>query len=210
MSEYFNEDKLNEDRSKKLIVACSNAQRDVVEKLIAASPNIQETINDKNNMGETALHVTATGGDHYIIQTLLDNGADPKISDRQGRTPLMRAALLGNLDAVQVFVGHDESNVYDAGSSGQTPLHCACLISNMELIHQFIELDGEGRALKMRDDQGNTPFLECAQPPVQIEPFEFLLESGADVNEENNNGETALLLAARNSATKAITFLLGE
>jgi len=208
MSQYYNEDKLNEDRSKKLIVACSNAQRDVVEKLIEANPNIRETINDKNNMGETALHVTAIGGDHYIVQTLLDNGADPKISDKQGRTPLMRAALLGNLDAVQVFVAHDETNVFDAGSTGQTPLHCACLISNMELINQFIELDSEGRALKMRDNEGNTPFLECAQPPVLNEPFEFLLEAGADVNEENNNGENALLFAARNGATKTITFLL--
>lgn len=209
MSQYFNEEKLNEDRSKKLIVACSNAQRDTVEKIIAATPNIRESINDKNNMGETALHATATGGDHYIVQCLLDNGADPKISDRQGRTPLMRAAYLGNLDAVQVFVAHDESNVLDAGSTGQTPLHCACLISNMELINQFIELDPAGKALKMKDNEGNTPFLSCAEPPVTIEPFEFLLESGSSVNEENNKGENALLLASRAGANKALKFLLG-
>lgn len=209
MSQYFNEDKLNEDRSKKLIVACSNAQRDVVEKLIAANPNIRESINEKNNMGETALHATATGGDHYIIQCLLDNGADPKISDRQGRTPLMRAALLGNLDAVQVFVDFDESNVLDDGSTGQVPLHCACLISNMDLIDQFIELDEERKTLKVRDNEGNTPFLACAQPPVGIEPFEHLLNAGADVNEENNKGENALLIASRNGANKAVRYLLG-
>lgn len=210
MSQYFNEDKLNEDRSKKLIVACSNAQRDVVEKLIAANPNIRDTINDKNNMGETALHATATGGDHYIVQCLLDNGADPKISDRQGRTPLMRAALLGNLDAVQVFVAHDETNVLDAGSTGQTPLHCACLISNMDLIDQFIELDEDGKTLKMRDNEGNTPLLACAQPPVQIDPFEHLLQAGADVNEENTKGENSLLIASRNGANKVIKYLLGK
>jgi ankyrin repeat protein len=209
MSQYFNEDKLNEDMSKKLIVACSNAKRDEVERLLQQE-NIRRAINEKNNMGETALHVTASGGDHFIIQSLLDNGADPKISDRQGRTPLMRAALLGNLDAVQVFLAHDQSNVFDKGSTGQLPLHCACLLSSMELISQFLELDPDGNTLKARDNQGNSPFLCCAEPPCTVEALEYLLDNAADINTENDKGETALLLAARAGANPAIKFLLGK
>jgi len=207
MSQYFNEDKLNEDSSKKLIVACSNAKRDDVEKMLERE-DIRSAINVKNNMGETALHATATGGDHYIVQLLLDNGADPKISDRQGRTPLMRAAHLENLDAVQVFLAFDESNVYDSGSTGQLPIHCASLLSNMELMNQFLEIDDEGKTLKMRDNEGNDPFLCAAQPPCTVEGLEFLLEHGSDINSENNRGETALLLAARAGANPAIKFLL--
>lgn len=210
MSQYFNEAKLNEDKSKRLIVACADAKRDEVERLIEADPNIEQTINDKNNQGETALHATATGGDHYIVQSLLDHGADPKLSDKQGRTPLMRAALMGNLDAVQVFVAHDEDNIFDAGSTGMLPIHCACLISHLALVEQFIELDEEGKTLTVRDNEGTTAFLAAATPPINTEVLEFLLESGSDVNEKNNAGETALLLAAKAGNNKAIQYLLSK
>jgi len=43
-----------------------------------------------------------------------------------------------------------------------------------------------------------------------IEPFEYLLDSGSDINEENNNGQNALLIASKNSATKAIKYLLSK
>ena len=210
MSTYYNEDKLNEDKSKKLIVACANAQRDEVEKLINTLPNIAQIVNEKNNMGETALHATAVGGDHLIVQKLLDTGANPKISDKQGKTPLMRAAVLGNLDAVQVFVAHDPSNIFDAGSTGQLPLHCACLISNMDLINQFLELDPEKKTLKATDDNGDTPWLAAMQPPIDVEVLEFLLGAGSNVNEKNKKGETALLLAARASNSAGIKYLLGN
>ena len=96
MSTYFNEAKLNEDATKKLIVACADANRAEVEKIIANDPNIKQTILEKNNQGDTALHVTATGGDHYILQNLLEAGGDLTVSDKQGRTPLMKASLLGS------------------------------------------------------------------------------------------------------------------
>ena len=210
MSQYFNEHKLDEDKSVKLIVACANANRDEVDTIIERDKNIRNTVNLKNNQGETALHVTATGGDHVIIQKLLDNGADMTISDKQGCTPLMRASAMGNLDAVQVFLSFNGENLFFPGTNGQTPLHCACLISNMPLISQFIELDHSGQTLKMKDKEGNSPFLAAANPPCNPEVLNFLLEHGSDINEQNNKGETALLIAARAGATPAVRFLLGK
>ena len=208
---YYSEAKLDEDKSKKLIVACSNAKRDLVEKLIEEDRNIATTINEVNNQGETAAHAAATGGDHYIIQMLLDNGADVHLSDKQGNTPLMRAAAMGkdNLEAVQVFLSHEPGLLFHQGTTGKTAYHCACIISDMDLLEHFTELDEDGRALKIADSEGNTPWLCAAMPPIKEEVLAYLLDHGAQINEHNLKHESALLLVARAGATRAIQFLLG-
>ena len=48
-------------------------------------------INQKNGEGETALHIAAISGFRDKIQCLLDNGADPFITDNNGNTPLQIA-----------------------------------------------------------------------------------------------------------------------
>merc|ERR1711934_1010877 len=207
MSEYYSEAKLAENKSKKLIVACANAKRDEVERIIESAANIEALINEKNNQGETAAHVAATGGDHVIIQMLLDNGADTMASDKQGDLPIMRAARMGNYEAVQVFLAHDEESLFKTGSSGQNAYHCACLISNMELIDHFQELDDEGRLIAMKDNEGNTPLHCAAMPPIRDEVLAHLLENGAQVNAKNNRGETAILFAAKAGVTSSIKFL---
>lgn len=210
MSQYFNEHKLDEDKSKKLIVACANANREEVDRLLETLPNIPAIINEKNNQGETALHSTATGGDHYIIQRLLENGADLSISDKQGNTALMKAALMANVNAVQVILSFNPDSLFVAGSNGQLPLHCAALISNILLVNQFIEMDHERRSIKARDKEGNTVFHAAASPPCDPQVLDFLLQSGSEINEVNNKNETALLLTAKASANNAMKFLLGN
>lgn len=209
MSEYYSEAKLAEDKSKKLIVACANAKRDEVERIIEAlGDNVEASINEKNNQGETAAHVAATGGDHYIIQMLLDNGADTLASDKQGDLPIMRAAKMGNYEAVQVFIAHDEESLFKTGSSGQNAYHCACLIANMELLEHFQELDDENRLISMKDNEGNTPLHCAAMPPIRDEVLGFLLDHGAQVNDTNNKNETAVLFAAKAGQTHSIQFLV--
>jgi len=207
--QYHSETKLNEDVSKRLIVACSNARRLEVEKLIDEDPNIEVTINLKNALSEeTAAHAAATGGDHYIIQMLLENGADITLSDREGNTPLMRAAAVGNLEAVQVFISNDENSIYQQGSKGVSPFHCVCLISNPELVDHFLELDEDKKLLKLKDIDGNSAWHSAANAPIKVEVLRALLEHGANIDETNNNGETALLLCARAGAVNAAKFLI--
>jgi uncharacterized protein len=141
---YYSEAKLDEDKSKRLIVACSNAKRDAVEQLLENDAAARASINDVNNQGETALHAAATGGDHYIVQMLLDNNADARLSDKQGNTPLMRAAAMGNsnLHAVQVFLSADDELLLHQSSTGRSALHCACEVADMEIIEYLMELEG--------------------------------------------------------------------
>ena len=75
----------------------------------------------------------------------------------------MRAVTVGNLEATQVFIGHDESNIYDAGSKGETPLHAACLIADMDIVEHIMEVDEDNRLINMKDKQGNSPWHSAAR-----------------------------------------------
>jgi len=68
-----------------------------------------DCVNAKGNRGETALFNTVTflnhnNNDHTILNILLDNGADPNISDRRGRTPLYMAFLYENYKTIEILL----------------------------------------------------------------------------------------------------------
>lgn len=51
--------------------------------------------NYQGPFGNTLLHGAVVSGDLEEVRRLLDAGADPRIANRDGKTPLQAAALLG-------------------------------------------------------------------------------------------------------------------
>mmetsp|Transcript_10306 Transcript_10306/g.31518 ORF Transcript_10306/g.31518 Transcript_10306/m.31518 type:complete len:122 (-) Transcript_10306:367-732(-) len=60
-------------------------------------------VNFVNYDGRTALHVAATDGLEQIARILLRFGADPRIQDRYGATPLDCAKRSGNYSVVALL-----------------------------------------------------------------------------------------------------------
>ncbi|TPX17799.1 uncharacterized protein E0L32_002900 [Thyridium curvatum] len=58
---------------------------------LLSSPNLK--VDQKNHSGATALHVAATNASVPVVELLLLLGADPTITDGQGKTALHRASL---------------------------------------------------------------------------------------------------------------------
>lgn len=50
-------------------------------------------LNAKNENGDTALHVAVKLGFIEFVPAILKQGADPNVTDKQGQTPLFRAAF---------------------------------------------------------------------------------------------------------------------
>lgn len=84
-----------------LIAAALVADAEKVNRLLRGSP-----LNATDANGLTALNVACGGSDESdaVVDALLQAGADPKIADNDGVTPLMRAADRGNPARVAALI----------------------------------------------------------------------------------------------------------
>lgn len=73
-------------------------------------------VNYQGPFGNTLLHSAVITGDAREVRRLLDAGADPQIRNREGRTPLQLAEMLGRR-AVRALLSAASSSA-PRGSSG--------------------------------------------------------------------------------------------
>ena len=57
-----------------------------------------------HSLGESALHLACQSGSQPTIKLLLDKGLDIEQKRNDGITPLLRAALAGEADAVEFLI----------------------------------------------------------------------------------------------------------
>src|SRR5512135_1376415 len=65
-----------------------------------------------------------TWNDPAIAEALLDRGADPRVRDNGGGTPLHLAAVFGEEAHMRVLLAHG-AEIDARDNTGMTPLHCA-------------------------------------------------------------------------------------
>jgi len=58
----------------------------------------------KDGYNNTPLHEAAIWGREDLVQYLLEKGADPKVEDKYGRTPLYWAEKRGHKPIVELFI----------------------------------------------------------------------------------------------------------
>lgn len=201
--------KLAVDSSSPLLVAIQNGNYDVARFLLdkGANPN-QVNVKDwsplylavsNRNALTTAVPAPSTDGVLDFIKLLLDRGANPnhRIKVRaevhqantslwlkeDGATPLLRAALCGDITVVRMLLGYGADPKIPA-NDGTTPLMVASGLGW-----------AEGFTFEYSQDQ-------------TLELVKLLLDAGADVNEANEDGITPLHGAAYKGANKVVQLLV--
>ena len=170
------------------------------------------------------------------VMTLLANGADPRIADTDGNTPLHHAARSSDPGVAALL--RDAAAAIDAlNDSGLSPLGSACACGNWRLARFLLERgarpepaggqpallaaagsdedDPAGVLLLLRhkakinarDARGRSALHEAAAAG-HAAICQVLLEAGADADPRDGEGRTPLLEAARSGAQAALEVLL--
>lgn len=96
------------------MIAAQNLNFDVVNELIKADTEIdlQTKAQLQDLFGFTDLHFAAWSGNLTVVKELIEAGADLDLKDKEGRTPLMRAAQGNHASIISALLSNGADNPY--------------------------------------------------------------------------------------------------
>jgi ankyrin repeat protein len=164
------------------------------------SPGREVTLRKFDNLhtategGETALWLAAAGGHKKVVQLLLDRGADaekrvyPKACEKhEPEDCLFADGKVLKCSAVQISVAHSHREVAEL------------LIAHGGNLETWMDRVTEHWTYP-RNDNGRWPrkmlHLAANSPAAPLKILQLLLDLGAEVNEKDREGQTALHVAA--------------
>ncbi|MCJ1391225.1 hypothetical protein MMC18_004087 [Xylographa bjoerkii] len=170
----------------------------------------RSSINDQDRMGYTALSLATQGGDRYMTERLLLKGADPRIADQYGRTPIFFwiRAVPGTADLNIIDLLADKESINHKDDMGMTILHYAIRLKRDWLLEH---LKTRGIDVNCRGHSNWTPLHEAvvrkADSTIVIN---WLLDNGADVSLQDSYSRTPLMTAAKKRKHRALKLLLNR
>ena len=149
--------------------------------------------NTPDERGRTALTLAMRQESWRVVDTLLiAPGIDLNLANRQGETPLMLAAIKGNLELVKKLVKRGA----DINREGWTPLHYAAsagLEHSVDIASYLLE---HSAYIDAASPNGSTPLMLAAQYSSEA-MVKLLIAEGADVSLRNQQGLTAVDFARK-------------
>ncbi|XP_059158559.1 tyrosine-protein kinase HTK16-like [Physella acuta] len=138
--------------------AVAERREDIVKKILGHP--LQPDIDAKNDSGSTALHDAVTLGLDKTVRLLLNQGANIKIKDVNGDTPLHKACEVNRASAVVLLITHDNTCMQERSpQTGYVALHTAAMHGHTECANVLLNA---GAALYSRNTNEETP-IELAE-----------------------------------------------
>lgn len=133
-------------------------------------------------------------GELDVIKTFLDAGVAVDYRFENGETPLIIAAISGQLGAVHSLIEQGAKvNLFDGGK--YTALHWAAYYHHEQIIPVLIDA---GAAINVMQNSGDTP-LALAVTRGHLDVAKLLLEHHADPNISGNNSLPLTIAVHRNN-----------
>lgn len=149
----------------------------------------------------TPLYLSVHSGDLQLVLSLIDEISPEERN--QKRSLMHTAAVRGQSEILKVFLDH-HFPVNDADDSGNTPLHLAILENHRNVFDLLItESSVNIDALNLK---GETPLLMAMANNIDV--AETLIRKDANVCIRDNDGTSALDLAARQNQMQIVELLI--
>ena len=177
------------------MLSWENAVSKCVELLIGNGANVN--LRDKD--GRTALMYAVQKGCDKAGELLLKNKANPNLQDKDGKTALMFAAEQGKLTSTEMLVKY-EADITLTDKNGQNALMIAAAEGQTDIVRFLAEDCREEKAKDAANRQQDTPGNNKPRPA-------YAVKKAVDLNARDNDGNTALMLAARNGHAETFQIL---
>ena len=182
-------------------------------------------VNAANDLGATPLWIAAENAGAPIVKALLDAGANPNLSLLRGETPLMLAARAGKVRSAELML-QKGAKVNATAARGQTALMWAAAQRHPEVVKVLL---AAGADVHLRSDEwsqmmavpphgvkqynkviphGGDTALMFAARSGDLASARLLAGAGADVNDADAWGVSAVMMAAHAGFTELVEFLL--
>ncbi len=197
---------------RELINAAANGDLERVIEILNKGVNVNASFarDDSELSGMTALMVASSRGYSNMVAELIKRGANVNLKHYSGETPLMFAAFNGDAKIVKALVragANPNVKVISFHAGEITPLISAINSNSGErvevasiLLSARAQINPEGEFLL-------SPLMHAVG---NLEMVKLLIANGADVNQKNFRGMTALMAAAIDGIPSVVRYLLEQ
>jgi len=169
-------------------------------------------IDARNLAGATALYFAAEGSHISIAQRLIERGADVKLTGRSGISPIAAAAYAGNDIIVEALLAHG-ADARAPDETGKPPIVYAAAGARLDVVKRLLARDIDVNARYAND---LTLLMWASGPDDQVPEAQAvqvvaaLLDAGAHIDDRDDRGRTALMIAAEGGHTEIANLLLAR
>ena len=185
-----------------LLIIPAAKQYEMYSALLLYNANAAE----KDMFGDTVLHVaTMAGVGTDVLNLLVNHGAPVNERNKQGVTPLSLAVESGNMEHI-VFYAQAGADINAEDMQGNTPLTKALESPSIDMLKTLVT----AKNILSKDSSGNTPLHIAIIKDSPFEYIKYLVDTGADVNARNKNGDSILYLAVTKNKRDVGDLLLSK
>jgi len=151
-------------------------------------------INARDNKGQTFLIRAGIDQNHEAMKTLINLGANIRITDNTRENVLHKIARKGDHEAAKIVLEYDKNVLHDRNKDGNSALLIA-LINGYTTFAEF--LIDSGASLNDINDDGNTIIHEIVKKNSSWLLKKIVKKVNQDIiNHKNKDGMSPLLIAA--------------
>ena len=204
------------DLSSKLKLIAAAAADSITDDALAGG-SVAKAVSARTKAGVTPLLVAAYKGHEASASALLRASASAEVTSGRGCTALHFAAHSGSAAVMEMLLAHPKAGrlIEATDNRGMPPLLVGCQVNGVGAVGALLEHRASMSHSRVSDGYGA---LHITSLNDAVETAQLLLDSRADVNErikhpsenprQDNDGKTALHVAAQNGMSRMCTFLL--